>query len=269
MFEFDNYHIGTWGTPPFIQDHQDSRSHHATPNHNSDTFPTHFDTSSHMSNWDANTHSSLLNPPFISLNMNYTEQQQQPLAYSNDDEQYNSPVMPLASTTTFIPSDFTTLPENSSSSSFSSSSSPPDSTNEQAHHNRHHPYQKQRKSSDTSLRGERESSPTSNSPIKKAHSSVERAYRERLNDKIDALASLLFFDSSLRLTSKGTIKPSKCLVISRAKERIEQLDSQNFALRHSVEALKQHMAVLNHLLVVEKSGKEIGDGDSFNAFSYS
>lgn len=58
-------------------------------------------------------------------------------------------------------------------------------------------------------------------------------------------------------------------MISRAKERIEQLDSQNFALRYSVEALKQQMAVLNHLLVVEKSGKDMGGGDPFYGFSHS
>jgi len=185
--------------------------------------------------------------------MKHAKHQQQPFIYPIDGEQYDAQAMPSVPTTTFIQSDFTPQPESSFSSSFSPLS-PPDSPNGQ------------RKPSDTSSSGDQESSPTLNSPIKKAHSSVERAYRERLNDKIDALASILFFDSSLRLTANGTVKPSKCLVISRAKERIEQLDSQNFALRYSVEALRQQMAVLNHLLVIAKSGNTVvGDG-SFNGF---
>ncbi|CZT04637.1 uncharacterized protein RAG0_11033 [Rhynchosporium agropyri] len=77
---------------------------------------------------------------------------------------------------------------------------------------------------------------------RRAHTVVERNYRERLNDKIAELGLYLFETSSDSRT-----KPSKSLVMTRAKERLEQLEAQNKALEAEVTKLKQHIAILDHV----------------------
>ncbi|KAG9245672.1 hypothetical protein BJ878DRAFT_6191 [Calycina marina] len=83
---------------------------------------------------------------------------------------------------------------------------------------------------------------------KRAHTVVERNYRERLNDKIADLALYLFETSSDSCT-----KPSKSLVMTRAKERLKQLEARNKALESEVTKLKQRIAILDHV-VASKGG---------------
>ncbi|KAG4415680.1 hypothetical protein IFR04_011185 [Cadophora malorum] len=78
---------------------------------------------------------------------------------------------------------------------------------------------------------------------KRAHTVVERNYRERLNDKIAELGLYLFETSSDSRT-----KPSKSLVMTRAKERLEQLEARNKALEEEVTKLRQHIAILDHVV---------------------
>ncbi|KAL2072621.1 hypothetical protein VTL71DRAFT_11964 [Oculimacula yallundae] len=77
---------------------------------------------------------------------------------------------------------------------------------------------------------------------RRAHTVVERNYRERLNDKIAELGLYLFETSS-----ESRAKPSKSLVMTRAKERLEQLEARNKALEEEVTKLKQHIAILDHV----------------------
>ncbi|KAH7417371.1 hypothetical protein BKA64DRAFT_299018 [Cadophora sp. MPI-SDFR-AT-0126] len=84
---------------------------------------------------------------------------------------------------------------------------------------------------------------------KRAHTVVERNYRERLNDKIAELGLYLFETSSDSRT-----KPSKSLVMTRAKERLEQLEARNKALEEEVAKLRQHIAILDH--VVSAKGEQ-------------
>ncbi|KAK0126503.1 hypothetical protein ONS95_008099 [Cadophora gregata] len=74
-------------------------------------------------------------------------------------------------------------------------------------------------------------------------------YRERLNDKIAELGLYLFETSSDSRT-----KPSKSLVMTRAKERLEQLEARNKALEEEVTKLRQHIAILDH--VVSAKGEQ-------------
>ncbi|KAH6709176.1 hypothetical protein DL95DRAFT_9919 [Leptodontidium sp. 2 PMI_412] len=81
---------------------------------------------------------------------------------------------------------------------------------------------------------------------KRAHTVVERNYRERLNDKIAELGLYLFETSSDSRT-----KPSKSLVMTRAKERLEQLEARNKALEAEVTKLRQHIAILDHVVAAK------------------
>lgn len=162
---------------------------------------------------------------------------------------------------------------------------------------------------------------------KRAHTVVERNYRERLNDKIADLALYLFETSSdckpslsyfkslffqmqpvsiihflsrrfyiflisnypqVRLSSQpyaalpdpnclflhlpsfhtgahaniptlstARTKPSKSLVMTRAKERLKQLEARNKSLEGEVVKLRQHIAILDHI-VASKSGADEG-----------
>lgn len=56
----------------------------------------------------------------------------------------------------------------------------------------------------------------------------------------------------------GAAKPSKCLVICRAKEKLEQLENQNTNLRNDAETLKQQIAVLTHLLSAKSEDNRNG-----------
>ncbi|CAL3962328.1 unnamed protein product [Diplocarpon coronariae] len=78
---------------------------------------------------------------------------------------------------------------------------------------------------------------------KRAHTVVERNYRERLNDKIADLGLYLFETSS-----DARAKPSKSLVMTRAKERLRQLESRNKSLEAEVVKLRQHIAILDHIV---------------------
>jgi hypothetical protein len=121
---------------------------------------------------------------------------------------------------------------------------------------------------------------------KRAHTVVERNYRERLNDKIADLALYLFETSSdcelhpsphspqtqlplllLNLspltspnrtssqsptnTSPARAKPSKSLVMTRAKERLKQLEARNKTLEAEVTKLRQHIAILDHIVAAK------------------
>jgi len=77
---------------------------------------------------------------------------------------------------------------------------------------------------------------------KRAHTVVERNYRERLNDKIADLGLYLFETSADSRT-----RPSKSLVMTRAKERLQQLESRNKSLEAEVTKLRQHIAILEHV----------------------
>lgn len=143
---------------------------------------------------------------------------------------------------------------------------------------------------------------------KRAHTVVERNYRERLNDKIADLALYLFETSSdctylsyhtgygplnspiLRSllpippeknytpmsssiltfvmlpdtlspqnqrasrtnTFTARTKPSKSLVMTRAKERLKQLEARNKSLESEVVKLRQHIAILDHIVASKK-----------------
>ncbi|KAL3417985.1 hypothetical protein PVAG01_10995 [Phlyctema vagabunda] len=89
---------------------------------------------------------------------------------------------------------------------------------------------------------------------KRAHTVVERNYRERLNDKIADLA-LYLFDTS----SDSRTKPSKSLVMTRAKERLKQLEAQNKTLEIEVVRLRQQIAILDHI-VASTRGPEAQSG---------
>ncbi|TVY55142.1 hypothetical protein LCER1_G005432 [Lachnellula cervina] len=67
----------------------------------------------------------------------------------------------------------------------------------------------------------RQSNKESLKNAKRTHTIVEKNYRERLNDKIADLATYLFETSSDSRT-----KPSKSLVMTRAKERLRQLEAK-------------------------------------------
>ncbi|CAG8954379.1 hypothetical protein HYFRA_00006005 [Hymenoscyphus fraxineus] len=82
---------------------------------------------------------------------------------------------------------------------------------------------------------------------KKAHTVVEKNYRERLNDKIADLAVYLFETSS-----DARAKPSKSLVMTRAKERLKQLEAKNRALESEVAKLRQQIAIHDHVAAAEK-----------------
>lgn len=83
---------------------------------------------------------------------------------------------------------------------------------------------------------------------KRAHTVVEKNYRERLNDKIADLALYLFETSS-----DSRSKPSKSLVMTRAKERLKQLESRNRSLEGEVVKLRQHIAILDHIVASKGS----------------
>ncbi|TVY17481.1 hypothetical protein LARI1_G004527 [Lachnellula arida] len=78
---------------------------------------------------------------------------------------------------------------------------------------------------------------------KRTHTIIEKNYRERLNDKIVDLATYLFETSSDSRT-----KPSKSLVMTRAKERLRQLEARNKSLQGEVVKLRQHIAILDHIV---------------------
>jgi len=82
---------------------------------------------------------------------------------------------------------------------------------------------------------------------KKAHTVVEKNYRERLNDKIADLAVFLFETSSDPRT-----KPSKSLVMTRAMERLKQLEARNKFLENEVVDLRQRIAILDHVVSIKK-----------------
>jgi hypothetical protein len=50
-------------------------------------------------------------------------------------------------------------------------------------------------------------------------------------------------------------KPSKSLVVTRAKERLQQLEAWNKSLQEEVIKLKQDIAILGHI-VASKGGSE-------------
>ncbi|RDW68549.1 hypothetical protein BP5796_09206 [Coleophoma crateriformis] len=93
------------------------------------------------------------------------------------------------------------------------------------------------------------SSDVTSRSAKRAHTVVERNYRERLNDKIADLA-LYLFDTS----SDSRTKPSKSLVMTRAKERLKQLESRNKQLEGEVVKLRQHIAILDHIVASSRGG---------------
>ncbi|TVY93330.1 hypothetical protein LAWI1_G001553, partial [Lachnellula willkommii] len=78
---------------------------------------------------------------------------------------------------------------------------------------------------------------------KRTHTIVKKNYRERLNDKIADLATYLFETSS-----DSHSKPSKSLVMTRAKERLRQLEARNKALQGEVVKLRQRIAILDHIV---------------------
>lgn len=105
---------------------------------------------------------------------------------------------------------------------------------------------------------------------KKAHTVVEKNYRERLNDKIADLAIYLFetssdgvslssfFHSSANLcVVTARAKPSKSLVMTRAKERLKQLEARNKSLESEVAKLRQQIAIHDH--VAAEKQKNLGD----------
>lgn len=118
-------------------------------------------------------------------------------------------------------------------------------------------------------RRSRSANETSMKNAKRAHTVVERNYRERLNDKIADLALYLFETSSdceyffsptfnrehelIQVTART--KPSKSLVMTRAKERLKQLESRNKSLEAEVVKLRQHIAILDHIATQQKTGE--------------
>ncbi|KAH8776793.1 hypothetical protein F5882DRAFT_520078 [Hyaloscypha sp. PMI_1271] len=81
------------------------------------------------------------------------------------------------------------------------------------------------------------------SNARKAHTVVERNYRDRLNDKISELGLYLF-----ETPADSRTKPSKSLIMTRAKERLQQLEARNDVLEREVVKLKQHIAILDHIV---------------------
>ncbi|CZR50991.1 uncharacterized protein PAC_00866 [Phialocephala subalpina] len=82
---------------------------------------------------------------------------------------------------------------------------------------------------------------TSVQRAKRAHTMVERNYRERLNDKIAELGLYLFSGSDTRT------KPSKSLIMTKAKARLQELAKRNKELEEEVVGLRQRVAILEHI----------------------
>lgn len=58
------------------------------------------------------------------------------------------------------------------------------------------------------------------------------------------LATLSYYQ---RLTPSARTKPSKSLVMTRAKERLQQLELRNKMLEEQVVELRQQIAILDHI----------------------